>query len=142
VDWCVGVGVWGVGVWGCGGAGGVGVWGHSLRSTFHRLHLLRLWTPTILQHRLTATLNSSRVYMPILVVLRAIMKEEYGNTQNEPKVKLIYRWEICRDHIFASLWHFWLFKQSFQIPDSEDLTKSVFYPGQGKIRICDGCWSN
>jgi hypothetical protein len=25
----------------------VGVWGHSLRSTFHRLHLLRLWTPTI-----------------------------------------------------------------------------------------------
>jgi hypothetical protein len=40
-------GVWGVrGVW--------GVWGvtnspaHSLRSTFHRLHLLRLWTPTIL----------------------------------------------------------------------------------------------
>jgi hypothetical protein len=24
------------------------VWGHSLRSTFHRLHLLRLWTPTIL----------------------------------------------------------------------------------------------
>jgi hypothetical protein len=27
--------------------GGVGVWGHSLRSTFHRLHLLRLWTPTI-----------------------------------------------------------------------------------------------
>jgi hypothetical protein len=34
---------------GCvGGVGGVGVWGHSLRSTFHRLHLLRLWTPTIL----------------------------------------------------------------------------------------------
>jgi hypothetical protein len=34
-------GVWGVwGVW--------EVWGHSLRSTFHRLHLLRLWTPTIL----------------------------------------------------------------------------------------------
>jgi transaldolase len=33
--------VWGV--W------GVVVWGHSLRSTFHRLHLLRLWTPTILQ---------------------------------------------------------------------------------------------
>jgi hypothetical protein len=31
-----------------GGVGGVGVWGHSLRSTFHRLHLLRLWTPTIL----------------------------------------------------------------------------------------------
>jgi hypothetical protein len=29
------------------GVGGVGVWGHSLRSTFHRLHLLRLWTPTI-----------------------------------------------------------------------------------------------
>jgi hypothetical protein len=28
--------------------GCVGVWGHSLRSTFHRLHLLRLWTPTIL----------------------------------------------------------------------------------------------
>jgi hypothetical protein len=23
------------------------VWGHSLRSTFHRLHLLRLWTPMI-----------------------------------------------------------------------------------------------
>jgi 3'-phosphoadenosine 5'-phosphosulfate synthase len=47
---CVGVcGVFGVcGV--CGGRGGVGVvgvWGHSLRSTFHRLHLLRLWTPTI-----------------------------------------------------------------------------------------------
>jgi hypothetical protein len=35
----------------CGGRGGVGVvgvWGHSLRSTFHRLHLLRIWTPTIL----------------------------------------------------------------------------------------------
>jgi hypothetical protein len=31
-----------------GGVGGVGVWGHSLRSTFHRLHLLRLWTPMIL----------------------------------------------------------------------------------------------
>jgi hypothetical protein len=34
----------------CGGrgaVGGVGVWGHSLSSTFHRLHLLRLWTPTI-----------------------------------------------------------------------------------------------
>jgi hypothetical protein len=31
--------VWGV--WGCGGPA------HSLRSTFHRLHLLRLWTPTI-----------------------------------------------------------------------------------------------
>jgi hypothetical protein len=47
-------GVGGVGVWGCGGVGGVGgvgcvgVWGHSLRSTFPRLHLLRLWTPTIL----------------------------------------------------------------------------------------------
>jgi hypothetical protein len=41
-----GVGVCGVcGVW---GVGGVGVWAHSLRSTFHRLHLLRLWTPTIL----------------------------------------------------------------------------------------------
>jgi hypothetical protein len=38
---CGGVGV-------CGDVGGVGVWGHSLRSTFHRLHLLRLWTPTIL----------------------------------------------------------------------------------------------
>jgi hypothetical protein len=36
-----------VGVCGGGGAGGC-VWGHSLRSTFHRLHLLRLWTPTIL----------------------------------------------------------------------------------------------
>jgi hypothetical protein len=35
-------------VGGVGGVGGVGVWGHSLRSTFHRLHLLRLWTPTIL----------------------------------------------------------------------------------------------
>jgi hypothetical protein len=33
---------------GRGAVGGVGVWGHSLRSTFHRLHLLRLWTPTIL----------------------------------------------------------------------------------------------
>jgi hypothetical protein len=31
-----------------GCVGSVGVWGHSLRSTFHRLHLLRLWTPTIL----------------------------------------------------------------------------------------------
>jgi hypothetical protein len=42
-------GVWGCwGFGGCGGVGGVGVWGHSLRSTFHRLHLLRLWTPTIL----------------------------------------------------------------------------------------------
>jgi hypothetical protein len=30
--------------------GVVGVWGHSLRSTFHRLHLLRLWTPTILYY--------------------------------------------------------------------------------------------
>jgi protein tyrosine phosphatase len=39
-------GVWGCGV--CGGVGVVGVWGHSLRSTFPRLHLLRLWTPTIL----------------------------------------------------------------------------------------------
>jgi hypothetical protein len=36
------------GVGGLGGVGGVGVWGHSLRSTFHRLHLLRLWTPMIL----------------------------------------------------------------------------------------------
>jgi hypothetical protein len=53
--WCVWC-VWGVwGVWGCGGVGGVGGVGvkrtvpaHSLRSTFHRLHLLRLWTPTIL----------------------------------------------------------------------------------------------
>jgi hypothetical protein len=53
--WCVGcVGCVGV-CWVCGGCGGVGVWGvwgvvvwgHSLRSTFHRLHLLRLWTPTI-----------------------------------------------------------------------------------------------
>jgi hypothetical protein len=35
-------------VWCVGCVGGVGVWGHSLRSTFHRLHLLRLWTPTIL----------------------------------------------------------------------------------------------
>jgi hypothetical protein len=35
------------GVCGVWGVGGVGVWGHSLRSTFHRLHLLRLWTPTI-----------------------------------------------------------------------------------------------
>jgi hypothetical protein len=45
---CVGcVGAWGVwGVWGVWGAWGCG--GHSLRSTFHRLHLLRLWTPTIL----------------------------------------------------------------------------------------------
>jgi hypothetical protein len=48
-----GVGVSGVwGVWGVWGVCGVGVWGcggpaHSLRSTFHRLHLLRLWTPTI-----------------------------------------------------------------------------------------------
>jgi hypothetical protein len=44
---CVGyVGcVWGVwGVWVCGGCGGPA---HFLRSTFHRLHLLRLWTPTI-----------------------------------------------------------------------------------------------
>jgi hypothetical protein len=39
----------------CGGVGGVGGVGvkrtvpaHSLRSTFPRLHLLRLWTPTIL----------------------------------------------------------------------------------------------
>jgi hypothetical protein len=35
----------------CGDVGGVGVKrtvpAHSLRSTFHRLHLLRLWTPTI-----------------------------------------------------------------------------------------------
>jgi hypothetical protein len=38
-------------VGGVGGVGGVGVWGHSLRSTFHRLHLLRLWTPTILFFR-------------------------------------------------------------------------------------------
>jgi hypothetical protein len=46
------VGVVGVGcvrgVRGVGGVGGVRVWGHSLRSAFHRLHLLRLWTPTIL----------------------------------------------------------------------------------------------
>jgi phospholipid-transporting ATPase len=34
----------------CGGVGGVGGWGHSLRSTFHRLRLLRLWTPTILKY--------------------------------------------------------------------------------------------
>jgi hypothetical protein len=41
-------GVWGCGVCeGRGAVGGVGVWGHSLRSTFPRLHLLRLWTPTI-----------------------------------------------------------------------------------------------
>jgi hypothetical protein len=45
-------GVWRV--WGVEGVGGVGVWArrcgvpaNSLRSTFHRLHLLRLWTPTI-----------------------------------------------------------------------------------------------
>jgi hypothetical protein len=54
----VGCGVCGVcgcvGVWGCGGCGvwavwAVGGWGVTpLRSTFHRLHLLRLWTPTIL----------------------------------------------------------------------------------------------
>jgi hypothetical protein len=31
---------------GCGGVGCVG--GSGVRSTFHRLHLLRLWTPTIL----------------------------------------------------------------------------------------------
>jgi hypothetical protein len=54
----------GSGLWlgvlaGRGGGGGSGVWlgvltgreeggsSHSLRSTFHRLHLLRLWTPTI-----------------------------------------------------------------------------------------------
>jgi hypothetical protein len=36
-----------VGVRGVWGVWGVVVWGHSLRSTFHRLHLLRLWTPTI-----------------------------------------------------------------------------------------------
>jgi hypothetical protein len=30
----------------------------------------------LLQHRLTGSLYSSRVYMPSLVVLRAIMKEE------------------------------------------------------------------
>jgi hypothetical protein len=39
-----------VGCVGC--VGGVEVWalwGHSLRSTFPRLHLLRLWTPTILK---------------------------------------------------------------------------------------------
>jgi hypothetical protein len=46
----------------CGGRGGVGVvgvWGHSLRSTFHRLHLLRLWTPTIfyLNVQVTGTVN-------------------------------------------------------------------------------------
>jgi hypothetical protein len=51
---CVG----GVGVW--GGVGGVGVWGvvvwgHSLRSTFHRLHLLRLWTPTIYYYSTEST---------------------------------------------------------------------------------------
>jgi hypothetical protein len=48
-------GMWGVwGVWGVWVVRGVwGVWGvtnspaHSLRSTLHRLHLLRLWTPTI-----------------------------------------------------------------------------------------------
>jgi hypothetical protein len=57
---CEGCGVCGVcrvcgvcGVCGvCWGVGGVGVKrtvpAHSLRSTFHRLHLLRLWTPTIL----------------------------------------------------------------------------------------------
>jgi hypothetical protein len=42
----------------CEGRGGVavvGVWGHSLRSTFHRLHLLRLWTPTIF---ITGCLNN------------------------------------------------------------------------------------
>jgi hypothetical protein len=32
----------------CGEVWGWAVWGHSLRSTFPRLHLLRLWTPTIL----------------------------------------------------------------------------------------------
>jgi uncharacterized protein (DUF2062 family) len=36
---------------GVGCVGGVGVWGHSLRSTFHRLHFLRLWTPMILGTR-------------------------------------------------------------------------------------------
>jgi hypothetical protein len=53
--------VWGV--WGCGGCGGVGgvrVWGHSLRSTFHRLHLLRLWTPTILK---LSTYNERRLLL-------------------------------------------------------------------------------
>jgi hypothetical protein len=44
-------GVGGVGVW------GVVVWGHSLRSTFHRLHLLRLWTPTILLKNNCLTVN-------------------------------------------------------------------------------------
>jgi hypothetical protein len=49
--------VWGVvGVAGCGGVGGVGgvgvwaVWGHSLLSTFHRLHLLLPLTPTFLYY--------------------------------------------------------------------------------------------
>jgi hypothetical protein len=55
---CGGVAVGCVGVCGgrgvCGGVGVVGVWGHSLRSTFHRLHLLRLWTPTILHRSIIA----------------------------------------------------------------------------------------
>jgi hypothetical protein len=38
-----------------------------------------------LQHSLTATRTSSRVYMPRMVVVRAIMKEEYGNTQDGVK---------------------------------------------------------
>jgi hypothetical protein len=69
---CVGCvrGVGGVGVWGCGGCGGVGgvgVWGHSLRSTFPRLHLLRLWTPTIYTHSAPCFAISSSAYVRIKI---------------------------------------------------------------------------
>jgi hypothetical protein len=42
-----------------GCVGGVGVWGHSLRSTFHRLHLLRLWTPMIFINTLLKSLKQN-----------------------------------------------------------------------------------
>jgi hypothetical protein len=45
---------------GVGCVGGVGVWGHSLRSTFHRLHLLRLWTPMILNYAANEILPNNK----------------------------------------------------------------------------------
>jgi hypothetical protein len=45
----------------------------------------------LITHNLTLRGTSSRVCMPNFEVFGLIMKEELGNTQNAPKVKLIYR---------------------------------------------------
>jgi hypothetical protein len=83
-------------VWGCGGPA------HSLRSTFHRLHLLRLWTPTILNPYSWKPMTFGKFYSFLgiregpetIIVAVEIARQKFPTERSEFKIlhKKVHPW--------------------------------------------------